>query len=239
MSLTWESGAVFGAPGGRHRALGYAVVAAVVTLLLWGQPWAAWLLYPLRILVTLVHEGGHALATLLTGGSVERILVQPDASGVTFSRGGWALAIAPAGYMGAAAYGAVMLSLMRGSVAGRRALYVSAALLGLLTLLFVRNLFGFAAGVVLTVGLAAGGRYLPPPGALFLSSFLAVQCCLNALLDLLGLVFSTGLLPTGHNDAVLMARLIPLPPIVWALLWSIASALLVWGAVRSLWNRTP
>ena len=128
MSLTWESGAVFGAPGGRHRALGYAVVAAVVTLLLWGQPWAAWLLYPLRILVTLVHEGGHALATLLTGGSVERILVQPDASGVTFSRGGWALAIAPAGYMGAAAYGAVMLSLMRGSVAVREGQRVEAGM---------------------------------------------------------------------------------------------------------------
>ena len=126
---------------------------------------------------------------------------------------------------------------LRGWWAGWRALDVSGCVLGLLSILFVRNVFGVASGIGLTVGLALAGRYLPPAGTLFLVSFLAVQCCLNALLDLLGLVFSTGLLPSGHNDAVLMSRLLPLPPILWALVWSIASGLLVWGAVRGLWRR--
>ena len=154
-----------------------------------------------------------------------------------FVRSGWPIIIAPAGYLGAAAYGALMLMLMRGSLAGRRALLVSAILLALLTLLFIRNVFGFVAGVSLWTALWAASRYLPAPAALFLAAFIAVQCCLNALLDLYNLIFATGLFPIGHNDAVLMARLIPLPPILWAVLWSIASALLVWWAVRSLWRR--
>ncbi len=221
---------------GSRQALGYALAAAVVSLVLWNVPIANLVLYPLRILVTLIHEGGHALATVVTGGAVQGMAVNPDGSGVTYSAGGWGILIAPAGYLGAAAFGAVLLWLLQGSRAGRRALYLTAGVAAVITVLFVRNLFGLGAGLGLTLALAAAARYLPPLAALFLSAFLAVQFILNAFLDLINRTFSSGFFAIGHNDAVLMARLITLPPIVWALLWAILAALLVVWLARALWR---
>lgn len=221
-----------------RQALLLAVGAALLSLVLWYIPLARVLLYPVRLLVTLVHEGGHALATVLTGGGVEQIQLYSDGSGVTLSRGGWPPVILTAGYVGAAAAGALMLYLLRTPLGGRAALYSLAAVAGGLTLFFVRNPFGFAAGLGLATLLVLAGRFLPEDVGLFLSAFIAVQLCLTALLDLLNLVFASGFLPFGHNDAAFMSRLLPLPPIVWALLWSAASGGLVWLAVRGLWRGT-
>lgn len=219
-----------------RNALLLAGGAAIVSLILLNIPVANTLLYPVRLLVTLVHEGGHAVATLLTGGGVQQITLEPDGSGVTLSLGGWRPVILSAGYIGAAATGALMLYLLRTPLGGRAALYALAVVLALLTVFFVRNLFGFVVGVGLTAALVLAARFLPDTADLVLAAFLAVQLCLMALLDLFNLVFATGLLPVGHNDAVFMSRVIPLPPIVWAALWSLASVGLVWLAVRGLWR---
>src|SRR5205085_3534008 len=47
--------------------------------------WHTWPLYPFKLLVVLMHESGHAAATLLSGGSVQRIHVDPQEGGYTLS----------------------------------------------------------------------------------------------------------------------------------------------------------
>jgi len=63
--------------------------------------------------VVLMHESGHALATLLVGGSVDRIQISPDQGGVTFSRYPpsllRAIVISSAGYVGSTVSGCVLL----------------------------------------------------------------------------------------------------------------------------------
>ena len=81
-----------------------AVLAGLVLagLWAWNAPWLA----PLRLLVVLVHETGHALATLLFGGRVERVMVGADESGQCLSSlpAGWLpqIAVYSAGYLGSA-----------------------------------------------------------------------------------------------------------------------------------------
>ena len=60
----------------------FALAASAVVGILF---WNAWPLYPFKLLVVLMHESSHALATLLVGGSVERIAISPDEGGVTCS----------------------------------------------------------------------------------------------------------------------------------------------------------
>ena len=59
------------------------LVAAALSVVLWFIPYAEVLTYPFRIFVTFIHEGGHALAALLTGNSVESLRVAVNASGET------------------------------------------------------------------------------------------------------------------------------------------------------------
>lgn len=221
-------------PTRSHRALWFALGAGLLSLVLTYVPLAGVVLYPVRLLVTLIHEGGHALATLLTGGAVRRIELYANGSGVTFSAGGWLPLIIPAGYLGAALLGALMLYLLKHSAAGRRSLYALGAGVLILTLLFVRNLFGLVTGLGLAGVLFAAGALLPPLGAFFLAAFLAVQVCLNAVLDLVGLTMMTGFFDASHNDAVSMARLTFIPPIVWAALWAALSLVIVGVGVRAL-----
>ncbi len=46
------------------------LAAAAISIVLWFIPFAEVLTYPFRIFVTFIHEGGHAIAALLTGNSV-------------------------------------------------------------------------------------------------------------------------------------------------------------------------
>ena len=56
------------------------LVATVISVVLWFIPFAEVATYPFRIFVTFIHEGGHAIAALLTGNSVQGLSVAMNAS---------------------------------------------------------------------------------------------------------------------------------------------------------------
>ncbi len=59
-------------------------------------------LYPVTLLVTFLHEFGHALGAILTGGEVVGLHIGSDGSGYTTTRGGSAGVILIGGYLGSA-----------------------------------------------------------------------------------------------------------------------------------------
>jgi hypothetical protein len=67
------------------------------------------LTYPIRLLVTFLHEFGHASGALLTGGSVENVQINPDGSGFTRTAGGSRAIILMGGYLGSALLGNLLL----------------------------------------------------------------------------------------------------------------------------------
>src|SRR5205807_4239437 len=78
--------------------------ASIVSIALWYIPGAALVLYPVRLFVTFIHEGGHAVMTLITGGAVAGMAIHGDGSGVTYSAGGIPSLVYMAGYIGATAF---------------------------------------------------------------------------------------------------------------------------------------
>src|SRR5918912_4617534 len=98
------------------------LIATAITLALWFIPFAEILTYPFRIFVTFIHEGGHAIAAILTGNSVASLSVATNASGETYTTNGGMLSqmfISSAGYIGAMLYGTLLLVLIRRAVAAR------------------------------------------------------------------------------------------------------------------------
>jgi Peptidase M50B-like len=63
------------------------------------------LLYPVIWLVAFLHETGHALGALITGGEVLSLQINPDGSGLTTTRGGSIAIILLGGYVGSAILG--------------------------------------------------------------------------------------------------------------------------------------
>src|SRR5262245_57018164 len=104
-------------------------LAGLTTLLLAVIPWLSPINYSLRLLVTTVHELGHGLAALLTGGDFIRYVVYSDGSGLAYTAGGWRFVVIPAGYLGAALFGAILITLGRNQQRSRIALAIIGVML--------------------------------------------------------------------------------------------------------------
>ena len=211
------------------------LTAAVISIVLWFIPFAELLTYPFRLFVTFIHEGGHAIAALLTGNSVESLSIATNASGETYTSTGGTISqifVASAGYLSSMAYGALLLVLIRRSIAARVVLIGSAGVVLALTLIYglfkpLMSGFGWSgipftllAGTLLTLGLVAVARMASSRLATFFVSFLAVQCILNALLDLKTVFFlSSPFAPAVPTDAMNMANATGIPAMFWATMW--------------------
>lgn len=212
------------------KVLGTISAMFVAVLLLWDFAF----LYPIKIFVVLVHEAGHGLAALLTGGSIERIEITPDLGGVCWSRGGWRLLVLPAGYLGSMAFGGLLLILAARTRHDRYISMVLGALVVVLTLLYVRNGFGFLFGLLFGVAMVAAGKFLSEQLNDVFLKFLGLTSSLYAIIDIKEDLISR---TVPGSDAYAMAQELLLPPVFWGVLW-IAIALLatcafVWIAVTS------
>lgn len=215
----------------RQRALTIALLAFVIVLVLWNIPQLDFVLYPFRLFVTFVHESGHALAALLSGGRVGGLTVFADGSGVTITAGGARWLILPAGYLGAALFGAALFYVTNTVPFPRTIALVLAILLGAITLLYTSFLStAWLVGIGSALILLALWRYADRSVNLLVLDVLAMLTGLNAVLDLVGLISSSrASLGAVRNDAAAFsAEIAPIiPGVVWAVLWAgIAVALL-------------
>ena len=228
------------------------IAATAVSVGLWIVslfiPVAAYLVYPLQLFATFVHEGGHALAAFITGNSVSSLTVSPDTSGIVWSQasGFSGLLISSAGYLGTTAFGTLLLIWMRYSFSSRLALYFSAGFVGIMTFVFgfvapflnlLSNVtFGSVAftifsGAVLTVGLAAIAKFASLKWVNFALAFLSVQCLLNALFSLKSL-FVISASTDASSDAANMAAATGIPALIWVFLWIGISLIMITAGIR-------
>jgi len=196
-------------------------------VLYFGLLWTLWdtaIIYPLKIFVVLLHEVSHAVAAMATGGTVERILLDVNQGGVTYTRGGSAFLTLSAGYLGSLLWGALFIVLAFSRWLKPRWIMsgVGAAVL-LLTLFMVRGFFGFGFGIVFAMALLAGAKYLSQGVNRGFLIGLGLTSALYAILDIKSDVLDRPQLP---SDAAMLAEMTGIPTAAWGFLW-IGVALLV------------
>jgi len=221
-------------------------LAALTTVLLGTLPWLGLLNYPFRLLLTIVHELGHGLAALLTGGRFLSFVIYPNGAGLAHTAGGWRLVVIPAGYLGVALFGATLIVLGRSHRWARTALAVIGLLMMVLSLRYgLPAIFStdFLSGLLTTVsGVIFGGLFLwvamkaTPGWIIFLIHLIAIQAVLTAFSDLFGLMgLSARFLAMPASDARSMAELTFIPALVWAGLWALEALALIGGAIWLTW----
>jgi len=190
--------------------------------LYFGLLWFFWdsiFVYPLKVFVVLLHEWSHAAALLATGGSVDRITLNPDQGGATYGRGGSAFLVLSAGYLGSLGWGALL-------VLGARSRRVRASLLNgmvgvaivALTLFYVRGGFGVAFGLLFGSALLLAARHFSAAwnGRVLLA--LGLTSCLYAVLDIKSDILDR---PELRSDARMLAELTGVPTLIWGMLWTL------------------
>lgn len=177
-----------------------AAVAFVVVLIAWQTVGMEGILYPIRLFVTLIHELGHGLAAIISGGEFRNFVVNANGSGVATTAGGSRWLILPAGYLGAALFGAILLVLTNRLTATRAiAVGVSLLVAGCVILFSGAN---STALVVLLVG--TGAAYLAGDHFRRVRTPLFIAAGLGGVL-LVILIWNTTALKVGIGMAVVLA----------------------------------
>lgn len=165
------------------EARGVLLASLAITGILWIIPFGDLIGYPLLLVSTYVHEMGHGLAALLTGGSFAELQIDADGSGVAFTATGGRLAraaVSAGGLIGPAIAAAIGFTLGRRATWARIALILG-GLFGLLTvLIWVRSLVGILVALGLSLAsLAIGVLVRQPRWSQLWLVFLSVQLGLS------------------------------------------------------------
>jgi hypothetical protein len=206
-----------------HNGALWLWVAAMLSLGLSLTPWGTVPLYPFKLFTTWAHECGHALMTLLVGGSVSSIMIEPDTSGVTLSlvpagriaRG----LVASSGYLGASLVGCLLMAATRVERRARAIVWAVGALMLFTLIIWMRNVFGVVVVLAWGAALTTLARTASGHVSRFVLSLLAIQVALDSVYDI-RILFHVG---GGHSDAETMAGLFLLPAWLWAGAWMIMS----------------
>lgn len=171
-----------------------------------------------RLLVTITHEGAHALAALLVGRRLSGIRLNSDTSGLTVSRGrprgpGMIIMLA-VGYLGPALAGlGAAWMLAAGRSIGLLWLFV---LLLTLMLLLIRNAYGLLVLLVAGGGVFAISWYLTPGWQSAVAYLITWVLLISAPKPIIELIMQRRQSRDHGSDVDQLARLTRIPGGLWA-----------------------
>jgi hypothetical protein len=185
-----------------------------------GALWFLWdtaAVYPLKVFVVLLHEISHAIVAVATGGTIERIVLDPNQGGACYCPGGNAFATLSAGYLGSLAWGGLLVSAAQTKRINSRWVTGAAGVLVVaLTLAFVRSTFGFGFGIAFGLVLVLGAFKLSVAINQGVLLTLGLTSCLYAILDIKSDVLDR---PELQSDAAMLGDLTGIHTVVWGSLW--------------------
>lgn len=213
----------------RWTKYGSLALVGALAMLLWDTP----VIWPLKILVVLFHELGHALAALATGGSVVSIELSPQQGGLTRTMGGNRFLVLSSGYLGSLAFGVLWLFLGRSPRTARVGVWMLAGVLLGSTALWVRPLisFGFLYALVASAAVVALARWAPAAASQHALRGLGVFSVLYALWDIRDDVLAR---PGISSDATMLAEFTFIPGPVWGVAWIAVGVATLWALRRWL-----
>ena len=197
-----------------------------------GVAWYFWdspALLPLKLFVVMVHETGHAAATMAVGGRVDRVILSGDEGGACMSLlppGTLGqIIVFSAGYVGCALMGGILLVATYRYRLGRWVLGAACVWLAVMGLVYAGDGFTrlFCLGTSVVMGLSAW--LLPSAAVDVMNLFLAGFVSLYSLFDLRSDLWDAQV--RGISDAALLAQQTFVPALVWAALWTLMSLVIV------------
>lgn len=188
--------------------------------------WQTPVVVPLKILVVFLHELSQAMAAWLTGGAVEQISLSPQQGGFAITRGGNLFAILSAGYLGSLVLGAALLLIALRSEMDRTVTALLGAVMLLVTVLYVRDVF--AAGFCILAGffLLAMARFLGHRANDMALRVIGLSSLIYVPYDIFDDTIARS---TQRSDAYMMAEVFSGTAMIWGGIWLLISiAVIIW-----------
>ncbi len=167
-----------------NKSLLIVTALAILSYFLWDSIF----IYPLKIFVVILHELSHGLSAMLFGGKITNISINA-------MQGGYCSYMMPrsfigevftasAGYLGSIFWGCLILYMGIKYKTSRLILKIIAAVVLIMTVLFVREPFGILFSLLFSITIAFSAFKMPETFNDLLVKFMGIVTCLYALLDI-------------------------------------------------------
>jgi len=207
----------------------FAILLVYGLLKFLGGSFGALLLYPVTLLVTFLHEFGHAMGAILTGGSVEGLQINADGSGYTTTRGGSPGIVLMGGYLGSAVLGNILFRIgARHHHLAQATLLVMAGFMGLVSVLWFESFE--STGILWVFALSLAFIALRTRADQDVLMFLGLAAVLYIIQD-----FNVG----PSSDLAMYEKVVGLfPAQVWMYIWLGLAALLFFWNLNGLFRKS-
>ena len=232
-----------GMNGSTGARVGLVLAGVAVMVLEHVVPFGRLALYPFTLLATWVHEMGHGLGALVSGGGFDHLEIYRDASGLAYTRTleGWHSAwVCAAGLLAPPVLGSIILASARGPKRGGGILMILAAALLFSLVFWVRSVVGIAAVAPLAALLAAFALW-GGPARTMLAQFVGVLLALDTVARIDYLFMSSAVIGGERrtSDISGVAAGLGGPTLLWGLLIAGFDFVLFFFALRAAWSTRP
>lgn len=208
--------------------LGLLGLMITMLFIFWHTPFV----YPIKLFVVLLHEISHAVAAILTGGTIVKLEISADQGGLCVTRGGGRFLVLTAGYLGSMLWGGlILLAAGRTKMDKSISTLISLVIL-VVTLFFVRNSFGFIYGISFGMAMFLIGWLLPNVINDFLLKLIGLTSVLYAIFDIKDDLLTASI--GGMSDATMLSREFFGSVRFWGLLWMGIALAMAYGFIRML-----
>lgn len=194
------------------RAHWQLIVVAILIYAFWSTP----VVYPLRIMIVFLHELSHGLAALLTGGSVDRLVISPDEGGLAYVNGGSRFVILTAGYLGSLLFGVLFFVVALQTDLDRWALALAGACMLVVTALYLRDGFPLIFCTMAGVTMLLTAWFLPVPVNDLMLRVIGISSLLYVPNDIISDTISRSHL---QSDARMLAEEFGGATMLWGGIW--------------------
>ena len=207
----------------------YQVFYLIILLGLIVYFWNHTILYPFKLLVVFFHETSHALATVITGGQVKDFEVLQQLGGSVLSEGGNRFIILNSGYLGSLFWGLAIYIVALSNKFNKILMIALGIVIGIITLLFIRNLFALLFGLIVTAIMIVIGLYVHDRINNFILRLIGLTSMIYVPLD----IFSDTIYNSQRrSDASMLANEVGGPALMWGVIWLIISGLILFLCLR-------
>jgi hypothetical protein len=207
------------------KQLIYLIALLVLIIVCWESP----VLYPLKLLVVFFHESSHALATLLTGGTVKELVINKDQGGYVISQGGNRFIILSAGYIGSLLFGIVIYIASVKSRYDKIIMMILGTGIMVITVLLSRSLFSWLFGLLSGAAMMVMAKYLAEQYNDFALRLIGLTSMMYAPLDIYSDTISRSYLP---SDAYLLAEYTGGTTLLWGSIWMLISIAVIFYCLK-------
>ena len=196
----------------------------IVLVILFYLTWNTKIAYPFVVITTFLHEISHALAFVMTGGTVLEFNVHADGSGTVPGYNGSLFFIFSSGYVGSCLFGSILYLLAARTNWDRWILGFFGVGVLALTIGFSGNSFSLFFSLMTAIVALGLAKFAPTQLCDFLLRFIGLSSMLYPVNDMYRTIILNSNLRT---DAFMLAERVGGTTLMWGLLWMIVSLVII------------